>query len=234
MFKEAMNMLNKERYDEAITTFNNLLHRYPDFEPSMINYGIGVAYDGQGHLEWAESHLQQAIASNIQNFEAHIFLGNVYSKMGKHTDAIAEFTFVIENNPKNELVPGLRAQVEELRSFSTEDAHARLVDEVEAFRHLIKTQFNIQLDFSPKGLELLNMIMDTGWNDVALAGGFMGEVIIRNLGGSWTMRMPREESTIDGIGSMVIKPFDIVAKKVEHGKALSLLAQYQHIQANMG
>lgn len=233
MFKEAMNLLNSDQYDEAITAFNNLIQQYPDFEPSMMYYGLGVAYDGQGYNDYSVQMLQQSIQANVQNFEAHIFLGNIYAKIGKHQDAIAEYSFVVENNPQHELAPGLRAQIEELRNFSPEAARAKLVDEVEAFRHLVKQQMKVDLDFTPRSLEVLNMIMDAGFSDVSLAGGYIGEVIVRNLGGQWNVVMPREESTIEGLG-MNIQPFDVAAKKVEYGKKLSILAQYNYIQSNMG
>jgi len=233
-FKEGMDLLNNERYDEAIPIFEDLRRRYPDFEPSMVLYGLGVAFDGKGWLDHAAGALQRSVRANVQNFEAHIFLGNIYAKMGKNTEAIAEYNFVIENKPDHELVPGLLATVQELKGFSSLDAHAQLVEEVEAFRVLVKRQFKIDLEYNHKGLQILDMIMESGFNDVVLAGGFFGEVVVRNLGGSWKMVTPREESYLEGPNGIVVKPFEIAGSKVEQGKAVSLASQYQAVRGQFG
>jgi tetratricopeptide (TPR) repeat protein len=234
MFNEAMKLLNADRYDEAITTFNNILYSYPDFDASMIHYGLGVAYDSTDQLENAENSFKQCIQANVSNFEAHIFLGNVYTKMGRRAEAIAEFEFVIENNPNHELVPGLKAQVEELRNYSADGARARLIEEVEAFRHLVKTQFKIVLPYDMKGIELLNMIMDTGWSDIILAGGFIGEVLVRSFGGQWVMQMPREESYVDGLGEIQVNPFELASFKTEKGAEFSLVNHFNRLREKYG
>jgi len=233
-FKQGMDLLNNERYDEAIPIFEDILRRYPDFEPSMVLYGLGVAYDGKGWLDHAAGALQKSIQANVQNFEAHIFLGNIYSKLGKNTDAIVEYSFVIDNKPDHELVPGLKATVQELKGFSSGDAHARLVEDVEAFKVLVKRQFKIDLEYNLKGLQILDMIMETGFNDVVLCGGFFGEVVVRNLGGTWKMVTPREESYIEGPGGVVVRPFEVAGSKVDQGKAVSLAAQFQAVRGQFG
>jgi len=232
-FKQGMELLNNERYDEAIPIFEDIMRRYPDFEPSMVLYGLGVAYDGKGWLDHAAAALQRSIQANVQNFEAHIFLGNIYAKLGKNTDAITEYTFVIDNRPDHELVPGLKATVQELKGFSSGDAHSRLVEEVEAFRMLVSKQIKVNLEYNLKGLQILDMIMESGFNDVNLVGGFFGEVVVRNLGGSWKMVTPREESYIEGLGN-IVRPFEVAASKVEQGKAVSLAGQFQAIRGQLG
>jgi len=233
-FKMGMELLNNERYDEAIPIFEDIMRRYPEFEPSLVLYGLGVAYDGKGWLDHAANALQGSIKANVQNFEAHIFLGNIFSKMGKTSEAIAEYTFVIDNKPDHELVPGLKATVQELKGFSSGDAHARLVEEVEAFRVLVKRQFKIDLEYNLKGVQILDMIMDSGFNDIVLVGGFLGEVIVRNIGGSWKMATPREQSFIESPTGAKVNPFDIASAKVEQGKAVSLVAHYQAVPAQFG
>jgi tetratricopeptide (TPR) repeat protein len=221
MFNEAMNHLNIEKYDDAISVLNNIAHQYPDFEPSLVQYGLGVAYDAKGQFEWAVSYMEAAVQANVQNFEAHIHLGNIYAKIGRHPDAIAEFTFVIENNPEHELVPGLKAQVDELQNFSSD-------------RHLVKTQFKIQLPYDMRGMELLNMIMDTGWNDNILAGSFIGEIVVRTFGGQWVMQMPRETSYIEGLANIQINPFELAAYKAEKGKAFNLVTHFNSLKEQYG
>lgn len=234
LFNEAMGALNSEKYDDAIYMLNNILQQYPDFEPSLLNYGLGVAYDAKGQLDWAESYLQYAVQANVQNFEAHIFLGNIYAKMGRNTDAIAEFSFVIENNPEHELVPGLKAQIEEMRGFSKESARGRLVEEVEAFRVLVKRQFKIDLPYDLKGVELINMIMDTGWNDTIIAGSFIGEVLVRSMGCTWVMKMPKESSYIDCQGKVKVNPFDLATHKAEKGNAFDLTSNLKALKQQFG
>jgi len=234
MFNDAMNHLNKESYDEAIAVLSNIANQYPDYEPSLVQYGLGVAYDAKGQFEWAVSYMEAAVQANVQNFEAHIHLGNIYAKMGRHPDAIAEFTFVIENNPEHELVPGLKAQVEELQDFSGDSARSRLIEEVEAFRHIVKNQFKIDLPYNMKGMELLNMIMDTGWNDNILAGSFIGEIVVRTYGGQWVMQMPRETSYIEGLANIQVNPFELAAYKAEKGKAFNLVNHFKSLKEQYG
>ena len=233
-FKAAMEMLNNERYDEAIPMLEDVMRRYPDFNPSMVLYGLGIAYEGKGWLDHAAGALQKSVQANVQNFEAHIFLGNVYAKLGRNNDAITEYNFVIDNRPDHELVPGLKASVQQLKGFSTKDARTQLIEEVEAFRVLVKRQFKIDLEYNIKGLQILDMIMDSGFNDVRLAGGFIGEVIVRTIGGTWRMMTPIEESFIVAQDGQAVKPFDMAQSKIDQGKNVNLLALYQSVQGQPG
>jgi tetratricopeptide (TPR) repeat protein len=226
-FKQGMELLNNERYDEAIPIFEDVMRRYPEFEPSMVLYGLGVAYDGKGWLDHAAGALQKSIQANVQNFEAHIFLGNLYAKMGKTHDAVTEYTFVIDNKPDHELVPGLQATVKELKGFSTGDAHVRMVEDLEAFRVMIKRQVKVDLPYDIKGLQILEMIMETGFSDTVLCGAFIGEVIVRTFGGTWKMVTPREQSYIEAPNGTIINPFELASGKVEGGKGYSLAQQYK-------
>ena len=106
-----------------------------------------------------------------------------------------------------------------------------MVEDLEAFRVVIKRQVKVDLPYDIKGLQILEMIMETGFSDTVLCGAFIGEVIVRNLGGTWKMVTPREQSYIEAPNGNAIRPFELASGKVEGGKGYSLVQQYQAVGA---
>jgi tetratricopeptide (TPR) repeat protein len=229
LFQQGMQFCNNDQYDDAIQLFTRLLNEFPNFEPSLVHYSLGLAYEGKNDYASAEYELNQSIQANVQNFEAHIYLGSVLAKQGKFAEARAEYSFVLENNPKHELANGLRGTIQEWDDISSGQALANWRAEVEAFRYQAQQQFKVNLDYSLASLDILNTLIDAGWNDqgpggdtvLGIAGMYLGEIIITNIGGEWSLAWPKENSKIK-LSGQALNPFDVIKYKFKKGQAFSL------------
>ena len=90
-------MVEKQRFDEAITHFRKALEVDPTY-PEAHN-GLGRALAEKGSLNKAIAHFQKALEVNPYYAEAHNNLGVAVLRKGKADKAIAHFEKALQANP---------------------------------------------------------------------------------------------------------------------------------------
>jgi Flp pilus assembly protein TadD len=80
-FDDAVRLLKKELYEEAIALFLEVTEAAPQLTTAHID--LGIAYRAVDDLERAETSLQRALELNPRHPVAHNELGIVYRKTGR-------------------------------------------------------------------------------------------------------------------------------------------------------
>jgi hypothetical protein len=97
----------------------------------------------------------------------------------------------------------------------------------------------IELDYSPASLEICDRLVDEGWSDgaparvdavVNLFGAYLGEVIIRNLGGQWAID-EKFGLCVAGIGKIGGRALPVVqaGRRFMQGRQALLSSYYRSI-----
>ena len=88
--------LDEKKYDIAIKDFDSALKINPDHHVSLINKCS--AYEQKGNLQKALKVMNEFVLAKDNNvpFEIIINMGHLYSKCGKHENAIFEFSRLID------------------------------------------------------------------------------------------------------------------------------------------
>jgi hypothetical protein len=88
---------------------------------------------------------------------------------------------------------------------------------------------------------VLDRLIDGGWTPASggvgvlhLAGTYIGEVIVQNLGGRWSVAPAVEESEIAGLGASGVRPFYIALDKFRRGRAAPLPETFRKLQSQLG
>lgn len=84
-FEEAVELLEKEKYPEAIRLLKAVTGKTTDFSAPFIN--LGIAYRHVGEMENAEKSLTRALEINSGHPVAGNELGLVYRKTGRYQEA---------------------------------------------------------------------------------------------------------------------------------------------------
>ena len=240
-FQKAVEMSNQELHSEAVMAFRRVLELYPNFQPDIVHYGMALAYDAMGMDGQAVEELNNVLAFNPANVEAHIILGTIHARKGCYAEAIGSYEAALAIKPGHELAPEMRRSIAQWRMSSSGEALGKLREDLDIFMVQAQGQFGVSLDFGPESMGIMDRLIDAGWNLQAggigvlrLAGTYVGEVIIRNLGGEWRIMQPPEESEIAGLGREGIRPFFIALEKFQKGRAGSLLGSYQKLASEIG
>jgi tetratricopeptide (TPR) repeat protein len=240
-FQAAVELSNQELHSEAVMAFRKVLELDPDFQPDIVHYGMALAYDAMGMEGQAIEELDTVISFNPANVEAHIILGSIHSRKSRFEEAAVEYEKALAIKPGHELAAEMKRSIAQWRMSSSGEALRKLREDLGLFISQAQGQFGVRLDFGPSSLGTMDRLIDAGWNLQAggigvlrLAGTYVGEVILRNLGGEWRLMQPAEESEIAGLGREGIRPFFMALEKFQKGRAGSLLGSYRKLAAELG
>jgi tetratricopeptide (TPR) repeat protein len=240
-FQAAVELSNQELHSEAIMAFQKVLEIDPNFQPDIVHYGMALAYDAMGMEAQAIEELGAVVSLNPANVEAHIILGSIHDRRGRYEEAAREYETALAIKPDHELAAEMRRSITQWRASSSGEALSKLREDLDMFISQAQRQFGVRLDFGPASLGTMDRLIDAGWNLQAggigvlrLAGTYVGEVIIRNLGGKWRLTQPPEESEITGLGREGLRPFFIALEKFQKGRAGSLLESYRKLASELG
>ena len=240
-FQAAVELSNQELHSEAVMAFQKVLEIDPNFQPDIVHYGMALAYDAMGMEAQAIDELGAVLAINPSNVEALIILGSIHARKGRYEDAAAAYERALAIKPGHELAAEMRRSISEWRASSSGEVLVRLREDLGMFIAQAQSVFGVKLDFSAVSLGTMDRLIDGGWNlqsggigVLRLAGTYVGEVMVRNLGGQWRLMEPVEESEIAGLGREGIRPFFIVLEKFQKGNAGSLLGSYRKLASELG
>jgi len=240
-FQAAVELSNQELHSEAILAFRKVLELDPNFQPDIVHYGMALAYDAMGMEELAIAELGAVVFINPSNVEAHIILGSIHARKGRYEEAAQAYERALAMKPGHELAAEMRRSIAQWKMSSSGEGLARLREDLDMFIAQAQKQFGVRLDFGPASLGTMDRLIDAGWNLQAggigvlrLAGTYIGEVIVRNIGGEWRLSQPVEESDITGLGRDGIRPFFMALEKFQKGKAGSLLGSYRKMATELG
>ena len=99
----------------------------------------------------------------------------------------------------------------------------------------------IDLDFSPRSVAVLDNAVDMFFDPsetpppttIASFGAYVGEVVIRNLGGRWRPSQDWYDCAVVDLGSIAeLYPMRRVAKRFEEGSSASLVAWYAAVESS--
>jgi len=93
---EGNKLFDEGRYDEAISSFENILASRPEFY--QININIGNAYMKKEDYKQALASFQKVLEKDPQNVEALISSGNCYIELKENETAIALFKQIDKND----------------------------------------------------------------------------------------------------------------------------------------
>jgi tetratricopeptide (TPR) repeat protein len=241
LFQSAVELSNQELHSEAIVAFGRLLQAYPEFQPDIVHYGMALAYDAMGMEEQAIEELHNVLAFNPANVEAHIILGTIHSRRGRYEEAVKEYETALAMKPGHELAEEMRRSISQWKMSSSGEVLGKLRDDLNLFIGQAEGQFGVRLDYGPASLGIMDRLIDAGWNlktggigVLRLAGTYVGEVVLQNLGGEWRIMQPVEESEIAGLGRQGIRPFFIALEKFQKGRQGSLLGSYNALAGQLG
>jgi tetratricopeptide (TPR) repeat protein len=240
-FQAAVELSNQELHSEAILAFQKVLELDPNFQSDIVHYGIALAYDAIGMEEQAIAELGAVVFINPSNVEAHIILGSIHARKGRYEEAAQAYERALAIKPGHELAAEMRRSIAQWKMSSSGEGLARLREDLDMFIAQAQKQFGVRLDFGPASLGTMDRLIDAGWNLQAggigvlrLAGTYIGEVIVRNIGGEWRLSQPVEESDITGLGRDGIRPFFMALEKFQKGKAGSLLGSFRKLATELG
>ena len=240
-FQAAVELSNQELHSEAIMAFQKVLELDPNFQPDIVHYGIALAYDAMGMDAQAVEELGAVLSINPSNVEALIVLGSIHSRRGRYEKAARSYEAALAIKPNHELAPEMRNSIAQWRMSTSGEGLARLREDLGMFISQAQGQFGVRLDFSAASLGTMDRLIDAGWNLQAggigvlrLAGTYIGEVIVRNLGGEWRLAQPVEESEISGLGREGIRPFFMALEKFQKGSAGSLFGSFRKLASEVG
>jgi tetratricopeptide (TPR) repeat protein len=225
-----MGLCNEEKYEEALTMFNDVVAKFPEFNPHLVYYGMSIAYDGLGREDEAISSLEWSIHYKPDFIEATITLGSLYGRVGRLDEAVNMYHTVVTKQPDHELAQNLQGAIREITLLVSGDAMNRFMAEMNTFRQQAAQQFKISLDFSPKSVAILNALIDQGWNTSLpegkaihrIASVYFGESLVRSLKGQWRLAHPFEDIAIVGL-PVTVKPFKVLSRKWKEGQAFDLI-----------
>jgi tetratricopeptide (TPR) repeat protein len=239
-FRAAMELSNQERHAEAAAAFRRVAELDPACQPEMVHYGLALAYDCQGDSARAVDELHKVLAVNPAQVDAHFLLGTIHARANRLEPAIREYETVLQMRPGHELADEIRRSIAQWKLDLSGGPLADLGRDLELFISQARGQLGVDLDFSPSSLKVMDGLIDGGWDPrsgglgvLHLAGTYVGEVIIRNLGGRWSTAGKLEESEIEGLGAVGIKPFFMAADKFRRGRAASLFETYRRLAAEL-
>jgi FimV-like protein len=86
-------------FDEAITWFQLVVRKYPEYEAAY--YNLGTLYLRKGMLQQAEESLRQAVHLRPEDASAWNNLGMVAAQEGRSEEAIKYFQAAIRQNPNH-------------------------------------------------------------------------------------------------------------------------------------
>jgi len=230
MFRQAMGLCNEEKYDEALTMFNDVVAKFPEFNPHLVYYGMSLAYDGLGQEEEAVTSLEWSMHYKPDFIEAAITLGSLYARVGRLDEAVTTYHGVVTKQPDHELAENLQGAIREITHLVSGDAMNRFMAEMNTFRQQAAQQFKISLDFTPKSVAILNALIDQGWNTSLpegkaihrIASVYFGESLVRSMKGRWRLAHPFEDIAIVGL-PVTVKPFKVLSRKWKEGQAFDLI-----------
>jgi hypothetical protein len=135
--------------------------------------------------------------------------------------------------------------MEECVELTPRNAHEAAAEAVK----FVREQFHLELDYSPQSLRNLDDVLEdfrnSGRTSHELGGGatcfgcYLGEVLIRNLGGQWR---GREEVGFQQTASPIVLAFSVemacnplgkVCKRIDNGAEDSLTSFYRMLQPNV-
>jgi tetratricopeptide (TPR) repeat protein len=235
-FQAAMRLSNQERHAEAVAAFRRVLELDPNYQPEMVHYGMALAYDGLGDPGMAVTELQNVLAINPAQVEAHFILGTIHARQNRLEHAIAEYETVLRMRPGHELSVEIKKSIAKWRLDLSGGPIEGFRQDLSIFIEQAGRQFGVRLDYSAQSLRVLDGLIDGGWTPASggvgvlhLAGTYIGEVIIGSLGGRWSVASPVEESEIEGLGASGVRPFFIALDRFRRGRAASLFESYQRL-----
>jgi tetratricopeptide (TPR) repeat protein len=240
-FQQAMALSHEERHAEALSAFRRVLELDPRFQPDLVHYGMALAYDGLGDSDSAVTELENVLSINPAQVEAHFILGTIHARHNRLEHAIAEYEAVLRMRPNHELAGELGKSIARWKLDLSGGPIVGFRRDLEAFIAQAGRQFGVRLDYSVESLRVLDGLIDGGWTPangglgvLHLAGTYIGEVIIRNLGGRWSVAPAVEESEIAGLGAAGVRPFYIALDKFKRGRAAPLPETYLALLSQLG
>jgi tetratricopeptide (TPR) repeat protein len=84
-FKVAIELMNQNKFDEALTAFENMTQDYPELSGPFAN--IGVIYSRQENWEKARDALKISVSKNTHNIKALNQLGLAHRHLGEFKQA---------------------------------------------------------------------------------------------------------------------------------------------------
>jgi tetratricopeptide (TPR) repeat protein len=240
-FQQAMALSNEERHAEALSAFRRVLELDPRFQPDLVHYGMALAYDALGDSGSAVTELENVLSINPAQVEAHFILGTIHARENRLEHAIEHYEAVLRMRPGHELAGEIRKSIARWELDLSGGPIETFRRDLAAFIAQAERQFGVRLDFSPGSLRVLDGLIDGGWTPSSggigvlhLAGTYIGEVIIRNLGGRWSVAPAVEESEIAGLGASGVRPFYIALDKFKRGRGAPLPETYRKMAAELG
>jgi len=99
VLKKGVDYSRHDKYDEAISEFNNAIK----INPSSANayYGLGFIYDKKGDLDKAVANFTKAIEIDPALTDAYYNRGFAYYKKGAFDQSISDYGKVIELSPNS-------------------------------------------------------------------------------------------------------------------------------------
>lgn len=94
--REAQELSDKGRLDEAISLYNEVLN--VETKNTEAYYGIGNAYYDKGQINEAIKAYKSLLKASPDNAEAHLSLGVSYARIDKLDEAVAEFNKALTIN----------------------------------------------------------------------------------------------------------------------------------------
>ncbi|MBM4249606.1 MAG: tetratricopeptide repeat protein [Euryarchaeota archaeon] len=240
-FQRAMALANQERHAEALSAFRRVLELDPRYQPEMVRYGMALALEELGDSDRAVTELENVLSINPAHVDARFMLGTIHARRNRLEHAIQEYEAVLRMRPGHELAGEMKRSIARWRLDLSGGPIARFREELSEFIAQAERRFSVRLDFTEESLRVLDGLIDGGWTPAAggvgvlhLAGTYIGEVMVRNLGGRWSVAPAVEESEITGLGATGIRPFFIALDKFRRGRAAPLYETYQAIRAQLG
>jgi len=99
LHREASELLRHGKFQEAVTQFEKIITRWPEFYPAYSS--LGIAYTKLGKLEQAERFFLKAAQLNPNSAQVRNNLGANYLERKKSSEAAAEFQKATTLEPTN-------------------------------------------------------------------------------------------------------------------------------------
>lgn len=93
--KKGMALIEAGQYIGALKELSEA-DKYAPNDP-VINYHLGIAYNGRGLRDMALERFQKAVSLKEDYSEAHNYIGTIYMDMGQWEKAIASFDKALKN-----------------------------------------------------------------------------------------------------------------------------------------